>query len=575
MIDASRLPIVLCCAEESEVALVAVVDALHRDGFAPELLPGVEVDTSLLTTAADRLRGPALFVLCQSDDLDRFQVRRLEGLFSARRGPQHRMISVDVPRRHTTALVTAVRDAARDLGRAAGPSGDDDDGHYMRDVVTPTSVAAVPGATVPRREPRARDRGASAVVRAPEGISDEALGLSSEGDTEVVDPRDLRRGAEAPDPDALISTDPSGEGTAFDAAPGDGVPRVVPDDFPVVGESSPDVEVVPGAPRRAAWDASGPVELERVARSSRIDPRAETDLRPLPSASSPIEVGTPPPKSPEPPARRARVWLLLLASAGMASVVTMAVLHATAPVGLGAEVNERGLPGSAADGAESAVDAGAPVGPAADGAAAGLSSSTAEPAAASTSTVGGEAGSDEEPGDGETDVTGTTDAAGGEAGGDAEGGTTGTAAGDAPGDDGEPPAEPPGVPKSVPPPPTADPSRSQLTAAIEAALADGRLEALDELLVLTTDPGTITWDEAAERCKRRKLDGLRGWRLPSKAQLAKLRKAKVIKGGSYWSRSEVGGDEVYVLDAATGRMNQYLKIEPNARALCVRNRPSE
>ena len=66
-------------------------------------------------------------------------------------------------------------------------------------------------------------------------------------------------------------------------------------------------------------------------------------------------------------------------------------------------------------------------------------------------------------------------------------------------------------------------------------------QALDELLISRAGNGTMTWDDAAAKCKRRKVEGMRGWKLPSKGQLIKLRKAKLLQGGSYWSRSMVGG----------------------------------
>lgn len=591
MSDANRLPIVLCCAEESEVALVAVVDVLHREGHAPEVAPGVETDAYVLTGAADRVRGPALFVLCQSDDLDRFQVRRLEGLFSARKGPEHRMVTVDVARRSAAAIVVEVRAAARELLRGTGGR-DEDDGHYMRDVVMPTSVAAVPGATVPPRAGRSRGRGSvprSPVVHEPEGISEEALGLESgEGDTKVIDPLDLQ--VEVPEPEALAATNVASRaalvhaGFEPDGAAGDGVPMAVPEDFPMIGESSQDDVEIRGAPGRAGWDHSGPVDIERVARPARSDPRAEADETPLPSASSPIDIGRPSPSSTppsvvgaaRPPRSAGRLVLLAVAAAGMAGVVTMAVLHATAPVGIGpsAEIHERGVPALADEPTKSAAGSAAvdpslppPVvvaeaaastgaddssGPQSDGKTSDVDEGTTGPGAtAGSGTTGEPSGSDEayDVADDEAD----------DGGSDAEDSGAEAPAGDGGG-------------KLVPPPPTtggADAGEGSL----EAAIAAGRVQDVDGLLAVLTGPSTVTWDEAASRCSRRKVAGVGGWRLGTKGQLATLRRAKVLTYGSFWSRSTVGADEVMVLDASSGRTNQWLKIEPNARVVCVRRRP--
>ncbi|MCA9710006.1 MAG: hypothetical protein KDK70_29475, partial [Myxococcales bacterium] len=336
------LPIVLCCAEEAEVALVAVVDALHQEGFTPEVLPGVERDAELLAAAADRIHGRALFVLCQSDDLDRFQVRRLQGLFSARKGPEHRMITVDVQAMGAMSILPEVRVAAQGGGRVSPSS--DDDGRFMRDVVMPSAMAA-PGASIPNR-PRRRNN----VIREPEGITEEALGMLPQDSAMVEPPRKVY-----PEPDVLIATDPTGETISpysslrYDQMFGDGVPRPVPEDFPEPRDSSQDVEIVEPQ-RRVAWsDRSGPIEVDRVSqRASKADPRADADAAPLPSVSSPIVVEEDAPaEEPEPERRSGRIGLLLLAGAGMAGIVAMAVLHGTAPVGLGpagGRAVERGLP---------------------------------------------------------------------------------------------------------------------------------------------------------------------------------------------------------------------------------------
>ena len=93
------------------------------------------------------------------------------------------------------------------------------------------------------------------------------------------------------------------------------------------------------------------------------------------------------------------------------------------------------------------------------------------------------------------------------------------------------------APKLVPPPPTGAGTASE--GSLEAAIADGRIRELGDLLVLGTGPSTVTWDAATSRCGRRKVGGLGNWRLPTKGQLAELRRAKLLAPGSYWSRSTV------------------------------------
>ncbi|MBL4684259.1 MAG: hypothetical protein JKY37_06700, partial [Nannocystaceae bacterium] len=137
-----QVPLVLCCADDGEVALVGVLDELHRKGHAPEVLMGVEAEPATLTAAVDRIRGPALFVLCESEDLDRTQVRRLSGLFSARRGPEHQLLIVQLGPGGGLTMLPKI-EAALDAVAGAGPVAGDDDGYHMRDVIEPTGVSAL------------------------------------------------------------------------------------------------------------------------------------------------------------------------------------------------------------------------------------------------------------------------------------------------------------------------------------------------------------------------------------------------------------------------------------------------
>jgi hypothetical protein len=125
-------------------------------------------------------------------------------------------------------------------------------------------------------------------------------------------------------------------------------------------------------------------------------------------------------------------------------------------------------------------------------------------------------------------------------------------------------------PKLVPPPPS---RATEGDGSLAAAIAEGRVREAGPLLLVDTGPSTVTWDEAVSRCRRRKLGGVGGWRLPGKGQLVELRRAKLLGPGSYWSRSTVGEDEAFVVDAASGEASQWLKIEPNGRVACVRTRP--
>ena len=57
-------------------------------------------------------------------------------------------------------------------------------------------------------------------------------------------------------------------------------------------------------------------------------------------------------------------------------------------------------------------------------------------------------------------------------------------------------------------------------------------------------------------------------------QMATIAAPINLAPGTYWSRSTVGEDEAFVVDAGSGEASQWLKMEPNGRVVCVRPRPS-
>lgn len=571
MTDMARPPIIFGCASDHELPVAAVADALQREGHPVEVISGVDLDEAELAAATDRLRGPALFVLCRSDALGRSIALRIEGLLSARKGPLHRVTTVDVPVRVPTSVVPEIVFAAAQLG-VAGGSDREDSGRFMREVVVPTSVAAVPGATTSGRSARERwSESGDGVVEEPRGISDDALGLGD--DTDVFDPQEYQPQAEPeppPEPEVLISTDPDTTelrqrelAQALAEEFGDGVPEAVTYDRTLADGSQPGIPT--SLPHSPSWDRSGPVEVERVAARVRSDPRAEADDRPLPSASTPItisEEAEPMVAAPPPPRRTgARLLLLLMAAAGMAGILIMALMHDTTMAGA-KPAPRRGVP-PAAPAAVPDEGRAAVVPPTGEGSTG--SDGAQDDAAGSTSGAAAVA-----------DASGGVE--GGTTGGEGEGEELGEGSTGASDSAAEPAADEPAAAGSgpapvVPPPPNTAPSASQLEAAIAAAIEQGRLMEHEDLLVLPTGADTMAWEDAIARCRRRKVEGMRGWRLPTKGQLARLRKAKLVSSGTYWSSSVVGGDEAYAVDAGSGRMNVWLKMEPNARAICVRKRP--
>jgi len=136
------IPLYLCCAEDNEVALIQVIDELHREGHTPEVVSGLDLDPSVLGLAVDRAKGEGLFVFCLSDELDRAAVRRLDGLFSARRGPGQRCITVPLNPKQPLSMLPRIREAIR--GPVSPSSGDrrpKTDDAFRREVVAPVDFA--------------------------------------------------------------------------------------------------------------------------------------------------------------------------------------------------------------------------------------------------------------------------------------------------------------------------------------------------------------------------------------------------------------------------------------------------
>ena len=64
-----------------------------------------------------------------------------------------------------------------------------------------------------------------------------------------------------------------------------------------------------------------------------------------------------------------------------------------------------------------------------------------------------------------------------------------------------------------------------------------------------------------------------GWRLPSLAELKKLRAARMLKPGRYWSGTKgVSGADVYVLDRSSRKVELVPKDADDVLPLCVRPR---
>jgi hypothetical protein len=94
--DARKIVVTLVCAAADREALDDVVDGLSATGRDVGIVGGVDEQPRRMGDALDRCGDSGLVVLCTSPRIDGPTLRVIEGLFSARRGPNHAMVRVDV-----------------------------------------------------------------------------------------------------------------------------------------------------------------------------------------------------------------------------------------------------------------------------------------------------------------------------------------------------------------------------------------------------------------------------------------------------------------------------------------------
>ena len=504
----SSVPIFLCCAEDSEVFLVRVVDALHKEGLAPEVIAGVEVEPSLLGEAVDRTEGAALFVLCQSEVLDKVHTRRLTGLFSARKGPQQRIITLQLYESRPLSVLPGIRNGVKEVSRAGASEAKLDAGERvnLREVVGPVGTAAVQPAaasvpSIPRDDQLPDLDGiddAEALARElhEEMVAAEAI-LARRESHRRSDASQQRVEAPLPvrsTPDQETRKDPAPPPPQVSDGPEPGAPATLLDTqaLATVPLGTDD----PPMPSEDDEADVGPEATDPLGRSSQITgPNTSTASMIVP--------------------KRSRVGFVI-AAGGVFALGLVALLY------LGGEQQSAGR-----DERPRAVG---PASPDPEAKADEPSAIEASPAIDPVLRAAGREQDDASQGD---------------------------------------PSAPRGARLAPPPPPPVDSD----AAAINEALGDGRMRALDTTLMLPADNDTMTWDGARDHCRQQRVAGVGDWRLPSKTELSRLRRARLIPVGPYWTRQKGDtDDEAFAWDARSGQYVVWLTIEPNARAVCVRER---
>jgi hypothetical protein len=142
------ISVILCCAQADAVHIRPLADHLRSKGIKVRLLEGIDQDAHLLGASLDLEQGACMFVACLSDTLGPKDFRRLTGIYSARKGPQHYLADIMVEPDELPAMIENLNVA---LGRAAKVVGSGDRDKRansrgptrLRDVVGVTDISAV------------------------------------------------------------------------------------------------------------------------------------------------------------------------------------------------------------------------------------------------------------------------------------------------------------------------------------------------------------------------------------------------------------------------------------------------
>ena len=626
--DAVDVPLLLLCAEDNEVALVHLVDALNRSGRAPEVVAGVEEDASLLSAATDRMRGAALFVLCQTPELDRSHILRLTGLFSARKGPYHQLLVIELDEAEPLESLPLVEAAMESVVRGAAESQQAADERASR--VPKREVIVMPGESSsgnsipnfdsrpdmsssdiseeadPRAEAEAKAREeaeakarAEAEAKAREEAEAKARAEAeakarAEAEAKAREEAEAKAREEAEALAKAFHEEMVAAEAMLDRRRGgahDGVPEPMPVDAqaetrPLAAPSDPEPSPEPPPTDDPAHieDIEDTEESEQevfeegsslshsLAGVRAADPLAsvpipdaiQTELTPTdtrPRRREPAPLDTAPAVQP----RQSRGgWLLGVAGAAALGGLALFVWRGgPMPESQG----ERGVAAatSAPRRAPTPAEPGETV---KRGPKAAPAPAKPEPKVEPTpKAVPDEVQAAQPTADPTSSATPQEAPAEVEPQPKAE---------PVPPPDQPPEAEDAPSPTSRPvasavPPPPSDSDSEALR--VDQAIRGGKVRALDSLLVARPGYDEVDWKQAKAECRRKRVAGLPGWRLPSRKELARLRRARMLESGTFWSRDRGGhDDDAFAFDAGKGTSNVYLTVEPAAQVQCVRKR---
>lgn len=143
----------------------------------------------------------------------------------------------------------------------------------------------------------------------------------------------------------------------------------------------------------------------------------------------------------------------------------------------------------------------------------------------------------------------------------------------------EPKPEPIAKPKREPKPPKplspgAARRAARAATGLRSALKDGRVKASREnFAVVSADGDEVGWSDAKAACAGVNVDGVGGWRLPSRGEAREIQRGKAAPRDAYWTRQRGPHDDtIYVHDPRTRRSSPWLDQEI-ASVVCVQPKP--
>jgi hypothetical protein len=508
--DGKDPKIFLCCAEEDESGLAAVVAALREHELSCQPVPGVELDAGAFGEVLDKHAGLGLYVLCRSDYLDRFQVRKLEGLFSARRGPGHRLLVVSLDPSELLAVVGPIMTTALELAGESreATSEDEDDGRHLKDVLGPGYTGRLESEPEPRPPKPPSPFNAPGTVPAwrrwaAEQAAARRRAREAAQPGREPPPLEARRPTSSPaHARPPVRRGEDGPWVATDTAEHQSPPGAA-------DLAGPSADTAPSSPATEA-SSSG---LAAPASSSGLAAPASSSGLAAAASSSDLAHGVATTAAMAAPRLGAASPLLWMGIGGVLALVLGGIVVMKRPE----------LLAPAPQGPEPTIQQPSPAELPMPSEAAAVPTSNAT----STSTA-----------------------------------TTSTSRANAP--------------RIVEAPPVPDPSRTgpDEDTRLAAAIAEGKLRALDLLVVLPPRAQyEVSWEAAANHCKTRRVAGVRGWRLATAHELKSIRRARMLREGVYWSGTLADRelDTILVVDTSRRRMVALSKVE-SATPVCVRPR---